>query len=232
MNRSDARRHLHVSDKTVSDVGCRARARDRVASSSRALAITRAIFRRSSRRTLRTRRRMGTSIRRHRQKAVDRQRSRARLKPQLDSLKEPYKNDPKRWKRRRTIYAAHRPPTPLSALIDHIDHIARVASGTITSGWGPNFDGGRVLPEGVQDIRASNLRMTVATRLQRGDVRKVLGENFLRAFAEADRVRAAVPPRRNRRRQPRQLIKRDERRGASEKRTRAPGAAGGGPVGL
>ena len=81
------------------------------------------------------------------------------------------------------------PPTPLSVLIDHIDHIVKVA-GIDHVGLGSDFDGGITLPEGLRDI--SQLPNITYELLRRGyseeDIRKILGENFLRAFAEAERV--------------------------------------------
>ena len=126
------------------------------------------------------------------QKAYDADLARdKRLKPQLDALKEKFKGDDKRLEEERNkLYAANPlPPTPLSVLIDHIDHIAKVA-GIDHVGLGSDFDGGVTLPEGVKDI--SELPNITYELLRRGysetDVRKILGENFLRAFAKAEQV--------------------------------------------
>ena len=126
------------------------------------------------------------------QKALDASRARTeRLKPQMDALNEQYKNDPKRLaeERQKILSANPLPPTPLSVLIDHIDHIAKIA-GVDHVGLGSDFDGVSYLPEGMKDI--SELPNITYELLRRGykekDIRKVLGENFLRAFAEAERV--------------------------------------------
>lgn len=126
------------------------------------------------------------------QKAYDADKERdKRLKPQLDALKENFKGDDKRLEEERNkLYAANPlPPVPLSVLIDHIDHIAKVA-GIDHVGLGSDFDGGVTLPEGVKDI--SELPNITYELLRRGysetDVRKILGENFLRAFAKAEQV--------------------------------------------
>ncbi len=126
------------------------------------------------------------------QKAYDADKERdKRLKPQLDALKEKFKGDDKRLEEEQNkLYAASPlPPTPLSVLIDHIDHIAKVA-GIDHVGLGSDFDGGVTLPEGVKDI--SELPNITYELLRRGyseqDVRKILGENFLRAFAQAEQV--------------------------------------------
>src|SRR5215213_3906915 len=125
------------------------------------------------------------------QKALDESRARAeRLKPQLDALAEQFKDDPKRLseERDKLFNASPLPPTPLSVLIDHIDHIAKVA-GVDHVGLGSDFDGVSSLPVGMEDI--AKLPAITYELLRRGysedDVRKVLGENFLRAFAEAER---------------------------------------------
>jgi membrane dipeptidase len=82
---------------------------------------------------------------------------------------------------------------PLDLLIDHIDHIAKVA-GIDHVGLGSDFDGVTALPEGVQDC--SDLPNLTRRLLERGfserDVRKILGENFLRVMEQSiDRVSAS-----------------------------------------
>jgi len=114
-----------------------------------------------------------------------------RLKPQIDALKEQYKNDPKKLREETNKLEAANPlpATPLSVLIDHFDHIAKVA-GVAHVGIGSDFDGVDSLPVGMEDI--SKLPYITYELLKRGysekDVRGILGENFLRAFAEAERV--------------------------------------------
>jgi membrane dipeptidase len=128
------------------------------------------------------------------QKAIEASEARnVRLKPQRDALNERYKNDPKRLDEELTKLneANPLPPTPLSVLVDHFDHVAKVA-GIDHVGIGSDFDGVPYLPEGMKDI--AQLPNLTYELLRRGyserDVRKVLGENFLRAFAEAERVAA------------------------------------------
>ncbi|MBC8032201.1 MAG: membrane dipeptidase [Pyrinomonadaceae bacterium] len=114
-----------------------------------------------------------------------------RLKAQQDALDEKYKNDPERLAEESDKLDASSPlpPLPISKLIDHIDHIVKVA-GVDHVGLGPDFDGAVDMPEGAQDV--SMLPNITYELLKRGysekDIRKVLGENFLRAFAEAERV--------------------------------------------
>ena len=118
----------------------------------------------------------------------------AARKPQYDAalarLREQYKDDPKRLEEEEgKLYLEGLPATPLSVLIDHIDHIAKVA-GVDHVGLGSDFDGVPTLPEGMKDI--AQLPNITYELLRRGysekDVRKILGENLLRAFAEAERV--------------------------------------------
>lgn len=72
---------------------------------------------------------------------------------------------------------------PLSLLLDHLDHIVRVA-GIDHVGLGSDFDGISSAPKELQDVTAMPL-ITKGLR-QRGyskaDIRKILGENFLRVF--------------------------------------------------
>ena len=77
------------------------------------------------------------------------------------------------------------PPTPLSILIDHIDHVARVA-GIDHVGLGSDFDGIRLTPAGVEDVAAyPRIAQALLDRgFSDGDVRKILGANVLRVMDE------------------------------------------------
>lgn len=115
----------------------------------------------------------------------------ARLKPQMDALRAQYKDDAKKLEeeQNKLLAANPLPSTPLSVLIDHFDHIVKVA-GIDHVGIGSDFDGIPSVPVGMEDI--SKLPNLTYELLKRGysekDVRKVLGENFLRAFEQAERV--------------------------------------------
>ncbi len=78
------------------------------------------------------------------------------------------------------------PNTPLSVLIDHIDHIAKVA-GVDHVGIGSDFDGVTALPVGMEDV--TMLPRIAQALLDRGysddDVKKVLGANMLRVLETA-----------------------------------------------
>ncbi len=128
-------------------------------------------------------------------KVIEAQKERdARLKPQMDELRQKYKEDQKQLEEEMArLLAAHPlPPTPLSTLIDHFDHIAKVA-GIDHVGVGSDFDGVPSLPVDMEDI--SKLPNLTYEFLKRGyserDIRKILGDNFMRAFAEAERVARA-----------------------------------------
>jgi membrane dipeptidase len=87
-------------------------------------------------------------------------------------------------------YASRIPRPPLSLLIDHIDHIAKVA-GVDHVGLGSDFDGvGGQLPEGLDS--PADLPKITAALMARGysaqDCRKILGGNLLRVFREVEQV--------------------------------------------
>ncbi|MGO9777360.1 MAG: dipeptidase [Terracidiphilus sp.] len=90
----------------------------------------------------------------------------------------------------RRQFADRIPRPPLSALIDHIDHIAKVA-GIDHVGLGSDFDGvNGQLPEGIDS--AADLPKITAALMDRGytaeDCRKILGGNLLRVFREIEQV--------------------------------------------
>jgi len=115
----------------------------------------------------------------------------ARLKTEQDVINEKYKDDPeRRGEESDKLEAANPlPPLPISKLIDHIDHIVKVA-GIDHVGIGADFDGANDMPEGARDV--SMLPNITYELLKRGysekDIRKILGENLLRVFGEVERV--------------------------------------------
>jgi len=87
-------------------------------------------------------------------------------------------------------FADRIPRPPLSMLIDHIDHIAKVA-GVDHVGLGSDFDGiSGQLPEGINS--PADLPKITAALMARGysaaDCRKILGGNLLRVFREVEQV--------------------------------------------
>ncbi len=88
------------------------------------------------------------------------------------------------------------PRTPLKYLIDHMDHIAKVA-GVDHVGIGSDFDGvNGATPQGM-DSAADLPKITQALldlNYSAGDIRKILGGNLLRVFGEVERVARASRP--------------------------------------
>jgi membrane dipeptidase len=72
---------------------------------------------------------------------------------------------------------------PLSFMLDHIDHIVRLI-GVDHVGIGSDFDGISSSPRGLDDV--TDMPQLTKALLKRGysksDVRKILGENFIRVF--------------------------------------------------
>lgn len=93
-----------------------------------------------------------------------------------------------RWKAEHPV-----PPGTVAYVVDHIDHIVKVA-GIDHVGLGSDYDGVSLVPRGLEDV--STFPAITAELLGRGyseqDVRKVLGENLLRVMAEAEEFAARV----------------------------------------
>ena len=81
------------------------------------------------------------------------------------------------------------PRPPMSALIDHIDHMVKVA-GVDHVGIGSDFDGVPCLPEGIDSV--ADLPKITQALMERGytasDIRKIMGGNLLRVFAEVEKT--------------------------------------------
>ena len=86
---------------------------------------------------------------------------------------------------RRAELVADIPDTPFSVLIDHFDHIAKVA-GVEHVGIGSDFDGVSALPAGMEDV--TRLPRIAQALLDRGyaeaDVKKILGGNMMRVMRQ------------------------------------------------
>jgi membrane dipeptidase len=122
-----------------------------------------------------------------------------KIKPEMDKavqdLKDKYKAEgkeapPVEIERLQRQFADRIPRPPLSVLIDHIDHIAKVA-GVDHVGLGSDFDGvSGQLPEGIDS--PADLPKITAALMQRGysaeDCKKILGGNLLRVFREVEQV--------------------------------------------
>jgi len=81
------------------------------------------------------------------------------------------------------------PPVPYTVIVDHIDHMVKVA-GIDHVGIGSDFDGIGSTPTGMEDV--SKLPAIREELKRRGysetDIRKIMGENFMRVFAEVEGV--------------------------------------------
>ena len=87
-------------------------------------------------------------------------------------------------------WSAKLPRPPLKSLIDHIDHVVKVA-GVDHVGLGSDFDGvSGATPEGIDS--AADLPKITQALVDRGysaqDIHKILGRNLLRVFREVERV--------------------------------------------
>lgn len=117
------------------------------------------------------------------------------MQPEFEALRERWRGQPARLRaERRKLMEEKLPVTPLSVVIDHLEHMIKVA-GVDHVGLGSDFDGISIVPADLRDV--SMFPNVTYELLKRGhseaDVRKILGENFLRVFAEVERRATAKP---------------------------------------
>ncbi len=97
---------------------------------------------------------------------------------------EDYASARRKWRRENPI-----PRGTVGTLVDHIDHIVKVA-GIDHVGIGSDYDGITTLPEGLEDV--STYPNITQELLDRGysekDIHKILGGNLLRALCGAERT--------------------------------------------
>jgi membrane dipeptidase len=115
----------------------------------------------------------------------------ARLKPQLDALAAKYKDDKQAYNAAERNLLAENPiyVASYTRIVDHIDHMKKIAGIDIV-GIGSDYDGVPMLPtpmNGMEDLVLVTYEM-----LRRGytetEIKKVLGENFLKAFSQAEKI--------------------------------------------
>ena len=102
-------------------------------------------------------------------------------------------NAAKTEEERRAVYATMQkvklPPVTVKDVADHIEHVVKVA-GIDNVGIGGDFDGNDDWPEGLSDV--SMYPNLFAELIRRGwsdaDLKKLAGENVLRAMAQAEKV--------------------------------------------
>ncbi len=115
----------------------------------------------------------------------------ARLRDQVAALREQFKDDRKGFDEaeRKLMEANPIYIAPYTVIVDHIDHMKKVAGIDIV-GIGSDYDGVPFLPADMNG--AEDLVLVTYEMLRRGyseqEIRKVLGENFLRAFSKAEQV--------------------------------------------
>ena len=112
----------------------------------------------------------------------------ARNREQIDSLRRSWQGDSHGFHiaRSRLVWSElDKIRPPLSLLIDHIDHAVKVA-GVDHVGLGSDFDGITSSPSEMDDV--THFPNITRELLRRGyserEVRKILGENFMRVFRE------------------------------------------------
>lgn len=83
-------------------------------------------------------------------------------------------------------------PATLDQVIDHIDHVVKIA-GVDAVGIGSDYDGIGCVPTGLEDVsKYPNITRALLERgYSAGDVRKILGGNLLRVMRAAEKVSAA-----------------------------------------
>ena len=119
----------------------------------------------------------------------------ARLRPQIEELRRIHGADTPAFNEAERKLLAANPIyiTDYKRIVDHIDHIKNVA-GIDHAGLGSDYDGVPFLPAGMNGME--DLALVTYEMLRRGyserDIRKVLGENFLRALARAEDVARAA----------------------------------------
>jgi membrane dipeptidase len=112
----------------------------------------------------------------------------SRIEADYDALWVRYDKDPRAGRAAEQELVAQLPAVPLARLVDHIDHIVRVA-GIDHVGLGSDFDGVERTPTGMEDVSCfPNLTVELLRRgYSEKDIRKILGENFLRAFRAVEK---------------------------------------------
>jgi membrane dipeptidase len=109
----------------------------------------------------------------------------------LAELRERFGDDPARVRREMDLWEVDSPtPSPtIGDVADHIEHVRRVA-GVDHVGIGSDYDGTSLLPVGLEDV--STYPALFAELSRRGwsdeELRKLAGENLLRAMRESERV--------------------------------------------
>jgi membrane dipeptidase len=106
---------------------------------------------------------------------------------------EPARRDPVLEEYKIRSAALELPRVDIKTVVDHIDHVVRVTGNADHVGLGSDFDGMSETPVGLENI-GELPRLTaelLARRYNDGDVRKILGGNFLRVFQAVEKAAGA-----------------------------------------
>jgi membrane dipeptidase len=115
----------------------------------------------------------------------------AKLKTRTDALREQFKDNPQGYNEAERKLLVENPIfiAPYTRIVDHIDYIKKLI-GIDYIGIGSDYDGVPFLPDGMNGME--DLVLVTYEMLRRGyteqEIRKVLGENFLRAFSKAEQA--------------------------------------------
>jgi len=114
-----------------------------------------------------------------------------RLKPAIAELKskDPSEGKVYQTELKKLMDANPLPKVSYTVIVDHIDHMVKVA-GIDSVGIGSDFDGIPDTPKGMEDVsRLPEIRKELERRgYSRADIRKIMGENFMRVFGDVERV--------------------------------------------
>ena len=111
-----------------------------------------------------------------------------RHKSELDSLREVFKGHDDEYIVSRNKLLKDELDTirtPLSRIVDHIEYVVKLV-GADCVGIGSDFDGMGTTPLGLDDVTGMPklVRELMKRGFTPGDIRKIMGENFLRVFRE------------------------------------------------
>ncbi|MBI4405325.1 MAG: membrane dipeptidase [Deltaproteobacteria bacterium] len=86
-------------------------------------------------------------------------------------------------------YIEHGGRVNVATLVDHIDHIVKVA-GIDHVGLGSDYDGVELVPDGLEDVSCypSITEELLKRHYSESDIRKILGENLMRAFQKVEEL--------------------------------------------
>jgi membrane dipeptidase len=118
-----------------------------------------------------------------------------RLKPAIAELKakDPSEGQVYQAGLKKLMEANPLPKVSYTAIVDHIDHIVKVA-GIESVGIGSDFDGIPETPKGMEDVsHLPEIRKELERRgYSEADIRKIMGQNFMRVFGAVEKVSRAM----------------------------------------